>query len=142
MNEERTLSQQICELCGMKPRYKYIVKGQSTELTVDKDWLIWKFKDRKNKSVFKVIKVIKTYPNFENPENFVKLYELMIDEENTLTGFIVIVLTHLNCLPNIPCNRKSYLQVLLAILQEKSIQQTWIEKIKQSIRDYDGWVWE
>lgn len=49
---------------GVEPKFGYLVKGISTRLQVDKNWLIWKFKDRKKKSVFKVAGVQKYYPDF------------------------------------------------------------------------------
>lgn len=130
MTKEKTLSQQICELCGMKPRYKYIVKGQSTELTVDKDWLIWKFKNRKSKSVFKVIKAIKTYLDFENPENFVKLLELKFQ----YSSFRIDTFSY--------PKRNGFVQdtlenILGELIKFKSNEKDFIK----AIRDYDGWVW-
>lgn len=56
--------EQMMETAEVKPKYEYTVKGQTTLLKVNKEWLLWKFKGRKNKSIFKVVKVNKYFPDF------------------------------------------------------------------------------
>lgn len=80
-----TISETLCEVCGLKPELSYEVKGKVMHMIVPKDWVIQrfsKFKNKQQKSVFKVVKVHKNYVNFENPNNFVKLYEGSIGDRN------------------------------------------------------------
>ncbi len=82
------------------------------------------------------------YPDFENPENFVKLLELEISSKTTfgtLWGYF--------CDKNksLSLDRKQFLQMLRIYLKKEKFHfqaQTIVHsRIKQSIRDYDGWVW-
>lgn len=69
--------EEMMRTAGVKPKYIYTVKGQSTTLRVEANWLIWKFKDRKKKSVFKVVKVNKYNPDF-TAEKQLEIIKLMI----------------------------------------------------------------
>lgn len=103
----KELSKHICEKCGIKPYYKYIVrfnKDNSPLLTVTKD-----FFDIENKSKYKVTTVIKEYPDFGEPENFVKLMELRSDSNTTILKY----LSH----SNVFSTRKGLLKALIDFLE-------------------------
>lgn len=117
MTKEKTLSEQLCELCGIKPK-----------LNVAKS-----YKEKQN------IKDI--YPDFENPENFVKLLELEIrlpwyNEPSILAHFLNYYCCNLG-------SRKNFLNDVIDFISDKDecypVEE--INIIKQAIRDYDGWVW-
>lgn len=81
--------------------------------------------------------------NFEQPENFVKLFNLQVEqvEDNqtkpTVSGFISDY-HWFN-------DTNGFLEMLISELKENdeynTIENQWRDSIKQSIRDYDGWVW-
>lgn len=78
--------------------------------------------------------------NFEQPDNFVKLWELKIKHPDTKE------LLSLNAYLKFD-NRQSFLLSLLLKFQlwssdfASEYQKQWLQTVKQSIRDYDGWVW-
>lgn len=74
---------EMMKTAGIKPKYKYTVTGQATTFRVDADWLIWKFKDRKSKSVFKVVKVNKYLSDF-TAEKQLELIQLIASERGLL----------------------------------------------------------
>ncbi len=133
--ETKTLSQQICELCGIKPRrvkpllceikgYKHL----TCEFCVEE---AGKCKTEK-----------KVYPDFENPENFVRLLELET-EPNQATVWCLVNTQARHFYKHTTYSRKTFLSLLKVILENdpKTTSDEQIELIKQSIRDYDGWVW-
>lgn len=129
MTKEKTLSQQICELCGMKP--KEINKHNCPDVNCVT------FSDDKYCEI-----CWRRYPDFENPKNFVKLLELDISNKTTpatLWGYF--------CDKNksLSLNREEFLQMLRIHLKREKFKfkcQEMIQaNVKQSIRDYDDWVW-
>lgn len=69
--------------------------------------------------------------DFEQPENFVKLLELKTEDYGTILD---IISTDYSL-----STRIDFLQCLYLRLATNAYSD--IDQIKQSIRDYDGWVW-
>ena len=66
----KTLSEQICEICGIEPIYKVMLDNTLMNITDDRN--------EAEVSAFESGGVIiDTYPDFEQPENFVILFELI-----------------------------------------------------------------
>lgn len=69
----KTLSQQLCELCGIEPKILYKSKSNLSSGTC------WKTREEYKNSAcnqsWSETENIR-YPDFENPENFVKLFNL------------------------------------------------------------------
>lgn len=99
------LSQQLCELCGIKPRYFIeftrtsgcgaIAKSLSAfsyrTIRSAKNYII----EHKNETESE-LRIVQRYPDFENPENFVKLFNLIthIEDFHFATGQ-----TYISCIP-------------------------------------------
>lgn len=116
MNKEKTLSQQLCELCALE----YEKKTSYMEI---KDPLY-------NQSIGTLKEETRKF-DFENPENFVKLLELRILTGCHLWGYLSLKGLYLS-------HRQGFLKTLILYLEQNFSDA---EPIKQSIRDYDGWVW-
>lgn len=135
MLKEKSLSQQICELCGIEAkRVKPLLCELKGYQHLTCEYCPLKSDECKTKP--------KVYPDFENPENFVKLLELDISNKTTpatLWGYL--------CDKNksLSLNSKQFLEMLAIYLKKEKFhfqcQAIVRSKIKQSIRDYDGWVW-
>lgn len=112
MTKEKSLSQQICELCGIeyeKLEPDYRVQDDNGDIC---EYYSYKL-------------------DFKTPENFVKLYELKIDEDNTLGWFLTLTYENIY-------TREDFLDALIDYL---TTTDDLFERVKQAIRDYDGWVW-
>lgn len=142
MEKTKTLSEQLCELCGIKPR-KVCGKcsHQGVEwpeedlerLCCELDYFPEECKKSKN-----------MYIDFENPENFVKLLELMTTQG---MGYNIQLFDYPNDLridftwdenENFYIGGNSFKEVYLRFC----IQICNLENgnIKQAIRNYNGWV--
>lgn len=78
--------EEMIKMAGIEPNYKYQIKGTTFTSTVCKKWLINHFKDRKEKSVFKVVKVDKLYPDF-TPEKQLEIENLIIKKKFAVWNF-------------------------------------------------------
>ncbi len=122
MNKEtKSLSQQLCELCGVKPRYYVRALGNTPRNEI----IRIAYRRIKNYTEAKTV-----FIDFENPENFVKLFELDVNEAMCLS-FII-------SLDSVFGGRKGFLK---SLLQHIARGNATAEEIKQAIRNYDGWVW-
>lgn len=115
MTKEKTLSQQICELCGIKPK-KVEKQCHECGLIMEECGCFDCYKE--------------VYPDFENPENFVKLLEL----EFQYSSFRMDTFSY--------PKRNGFVQdtlenILGELINFKSNEKDFIK----AIRDYDGWVW-
>lgn len=112
----KTLSEQLCEFVGLEYENKMLLGDGEVECT---------------------------YLDFEQPENFVKLFNLQVEqvEDNqtkpTVSGFISDY-HWFN-------DTNGFLEMLISELKENdeynTIENQWRDSIKQAIRDYNGWVW-
>lgn len=147
MTKEKTLSEQLCELCGIKPKYKcrnvpclnFIgntgfcnisekrcnpseCKNEYEPDTTHKFW-------KKGEAY---------YPDFKNPENFVKLLELKSGDCRPRIGVLIRNAYFLGT----DFTRVECLKILIKILCYPNNQGSQVlDELKQSIRDYDDWVW-
>lgn len=135
MNKEKTLSQQICELCGIKP-YK---KKHSYSTKQGKKWIQWwqgKYECTepeiiKRRNGESLIFYSLHYLNFKNPENFVKLLELKTETNGTVLDIISTDYNISTC--------ENVLECLTLRIRARVASD--IDEIKQAIHNYDGWVW-
>ena len=67
----KELSKQLCELCGIEPKIRYLVKIAGTEYKISKESVLKHSGIFKNTCI-KIRKVTKDYPDFTKPENFVQ----------------------------------------------------------------------
>lgn len=118
----KTLSAQLCEICGLEYIKPKVVIDNSKCPNVDiKDF----------------------YLDFEKPENFVKLLELPI------TGISLGKYIISYCLPlgsnftrgEILHSLINHIKNFVSINKDQPYLKMNVDNIKQSIRDYDGWVW-
>lgn len=76
------LSKELCEICGIKPLYKVMLNGIMLDITDDKKLA--------EISVFKRGGVmVDTYPDFEQPENFVKLFNMPLNNDCKSIGGLI-----------------------------------------------------
>lgn len=101
--------EEMMRTTGIKPKYKYLIKGNTVSLTVDKDWIIRHFKDRKFQSVYKIIKVEKYYPDFtaEKQLEIIKLIIHNVDTDEFYINFFPLSDTYLLSVINHPHSNKS-----------------------------------
>lgn len=90
---DKTLSQQLCELCGIEPKILYKSKSNLSSGTC------WKTREEyKNSACNQSWSETENtrYPDFEKPENFVKLFNLIthIEDFHFATGQ-----TYISCIP-------------------------------------------
>lgn len=116
----KTLSEQLCEIVGLPYEKKIYFRNPGIEEVLYKC----------------------TYLDFEQPKNFVKLLELEIKPSKSLLWWCI----NKNSIDNKqtpPYYRLTFLIKLKFLLEDpfKLYHPKTIEQIKQSIRDYDGWVW-
>lgn len=153
MTKVKTLSQQICELCGMKSRKiccsydgtcdncysSNEIKLQQKERNYIGDFAFCKYDTAWQQEKCRNFRLKKeVYPDFENPENFVKLLELKTGDLNPRIG----VLIHNAYFLGTDFTRVECLKILIKILCYPANQGSQVlDELKQSIRDYDGWVW-
>ncbi len=139
------LSQQLCELCGIKPRYFIeftrtsgcgaIAKSLSTfsyrTIRSAKNYII----EHKNETESE-LRIVQRYPDFENPENFVKLFELKTLGDATLFSNVItyavdrVVDKHVYYIFR---DRQSFLKLLIEYLESDVYQERFIKSVKQAI---------
>lgn len=130
---KKTLSQKICEECGIKPLYK--IKHFNGVIEV---WspAFNKEELRCAKAQKQILEQKEVYPDFEkNNDNFVKLYELKIIDNISLAELLFKW--------NIAnYSRETFLNNLFYITKpDSNISSNTKEQIKQAIREAD-WVYE
>lgn len=132
---KKSYSEQICELCGIKPyygiyvnfgdldsNYKLVTSKRKYKLIANYRWMVDNEDELRNLEA-------KYLPDFENNNNnFVKLFNLKYTEydEDTVAEFV------LSRYKNI-INTRSFLGCILFELQHGKYKD--IEKIKQAIRE-------
>lgn len=139
------LSQQLCELCGIKPRYFIeftrtsgcgaIAKSLSAfsyrTIRSAKNYII----EHKNETESE-LRIVQRYPDFEKPENFVKLLELEVDTKQTLCSKILIYISNHSSGKsawNLFYSRKSFIECLISYIQSLDYSYKWRKHIKQAI---------
>lgn len=141
----KTLSQQLCELCGIEASTDC---NGSCNLK-DKEKLCKNCKPL-SMEYLRFKKICPNKPNpyyidFERPENFVALIELKpLKTHPTLFEDVTRLCYFFNPDAFKLQVREDFLYMLVHILNGYSndfIRQSTQEKIKQAIRNYDGWVW-
>lgn len=90
----KTLSQQLCELCGIRP--KCINCGQTVS----------------NENPCKMPCDKQKYIDFENPENFVQLLELKYEKSNTIFSYVISRYNKI-------FNRQDFLWLLINVLNNE-----------------------
>ena len=133
------LNKQLCELCGIKPRYG---------IYVDYGDLDHNYKLETNERKYRLIADYRWYysvddedlrdlkpefyPDFTKPENFVRLFNLRTKRQKSYT---VAELITLECMAII--DTKNFLENLIYIIKSDMD----VADIKQSIREAE-WVYE
>lgn len=113
----KNLSRKLCEICGIEAKVKYVDCG--TPECLQEPWA--------KCEICPEAQPLEFYPDFTQPENFVKLFNLKINNNlfsNTLAYFITS--------DSKIADTKDFLIVLFNIL--KSVEECKVNKIKQAIK--------
>lgn len=134
----KNLSQQLCEICGIKPRYGVYVNFGDLDnnfhlVTNERKCRLIADNRYENGVSDDDLRNLKPtyYPDFEQPENFVRLLEL-----NSINGtslWWTINCAGVLCNENLPANRREFLNLVCRFIKNK-------EYIKQAIKD-EEWVY-
>lgn len=111
----KTLNEQLCEIVEL-PYYKTEVRA--CEILP--------------------IKKRKIYLDFEQPENFVKLFNLELAKNQGVRQTLATLITKKF---ELTVDSRHFISQVMRLIQYALYYQVDAELIKQSIRDYDGWVW-
>lgn len=117
----KTLSEQLCEICGIKP-YNYLVDYAGNYEPFETLDEAEKFSKKHGNAPLEL-----NYYDFENPKNFMKLFNLEFEEQETITDW-------LNCKYNFK-DTESYLNSLICFIKNDYgfITDKTINKVKQAI---------
>ena len=119
----KELSKQLCELCGMEPKYYfYDLRHKEFIEIIHKTYL-------KLKNEYQTKEV---YPDFSKPENFVKLFNLTLPIKGIPTIAEFVTYEHL-----IIKDSTDFLEKLIYCLKGDS----YVNDVKQAIREAE-WVYD
>lgn len=129
----KTLSEQLCEIVGITPK-RVEKRCSECEMNMEECGCYDCFKD--------------IYPDFEQPENFVKLLEIVNNKASvsfchngSYFGCSIHYFFENIFEANEGTIQHNFLNTLLKQDLRNPCKPKLLEQIKQSIRDYDGWVW-
>ena len=143
----KELSKQLCELCGIEPKIRYLVKIAGTEYKISKESVL-KYSGIFKDTCIKIRKVTKDYPDFTKPENFVRLLEIVSRRSSVSfchngSYFGCSIHYYFNEIfeADIGNIQYNFLNTLLKQDLRNPCKPKLLEQLKQSIREAE-WVYE